>query len=221
MPLLHTDRTYEKELADLREAVLLMGAQVEEMLRRALLAFGTRDLKLARETVSLDIDIDQLEKDIDQRCLRLLARRQPVASDLRFITMAFKMVTDLERMGDLAANICERVIELANSGHEPVKQSLREMGETAHSMVREALDAFGTQDEALARHVMQRDHVVDATYARLFPELLAHMVSNPEGVLDAQRLQSVGKYLERIADHATNLAEMVVFMVKGEDPRHL
>jgi phosphate transport system protein len=221
MAPLHTDRTYEKELSDLRENVLLMGARVEDMIRRANLAFGNRDIVIARETIDLDLEIDQLEKDIDQRCLRVLARRQPVASDLRFITTALKVVTDLERIGDLAANICERVIELGDHPQPAARQSLIQMGETAHSMVREALDAFNDEDATRAQLVIERDNVVDATYARLFPELLGHMVGEPERVYDAQRLQSVGKYLERIADHATNLAEMVVFMVRGEDPRHI
>lgn len=218
---LHTDKTYEKELSELREHILLMGARVEDMIRRAMQSFSNRDVALAESTIQMDLEIDQLEKTIDQRCLRVLARRQPVASDLRFITTALKVVTDLERIGDLAVNICERVVELGDHPQPAARQSLIQMGETSHAMVRDALDAFNDEDAGRAKQVIERDNVVDATYARLFPELLAHMVGEPERVYDAQRLQSVGKYLERIADHATNLAEMVVFMVRGEDPRHL
>jgi phosphate transport system protein len=220
MPALHTDKEYENELSRLRETILLMGARVEEMIGRSLRAFQARDDQLARQTIALDAEVDQLEKEIDQACIRVLARRQPVASDLRFITTALKLVTDLERIGDLAVNICERVIELGEIRLPAIRATIVEMGEIAHDMVREALDAFIEGDESRARRVFARDNKVDATYAELFPELLKHMTPEESSILNAQRLQSVGKYLERIADHATNIAEMVVFMASGEDLRH-
>ena len=217
MSRLHTDREYEKELAALRERVLLMGSRVEEMVHDAMQAFATRDAGLARSTSTIDAQIDRLEVDIDERCLRLLARRQPVAGDLRFITTALKLVTYLDRIGDLASNICERTIELC--GHPPldVETDLPEMAHVTSGMLRDCLDAFVTKDVAKAQRVMERDSLVDAAYAQTFPALSAQMTSDPD---NAQRLLSVARYLERIADHTTNIAEMVVFMVAGTDVRH-
>lgn len=220
LALSHTDREYEQELRQLRESVLLMGARVEEMIGRAMRSFSRRDGRLAEETIDHDREIDRLELEIDEGCVRVLARRQPVASDLRFVTTTLKIVTDLERIGDLAANICERVLELTDASALPGRASLEQMGAVAQDMVREALDAFIDADAARAERVIQRDSIVDATYAKIFPELLGHMMEDPQNVAPAQKLQSIAKYLERIADHATNLSEMVVYMVRGEDKRH-
>ena len=212
MSRLHTDREYEKELSALRERVLLMGSRVEEMVHDAMQAFATRDARLARTTSSIDAHIDRLEVDIDERCLRLLARRQPVAGDLRFITTALKLVTDLERIGDLAANICERTIELSDHPPLEVETDLPEMAQVTSSMLRDCLDAFVTKDVPKAQRVMERDSQVDAAYAQTFPALSVHMASDPE---NAQRLLSVARYLERIADHTTNIAEKIHYMVHG------
>jgi phosphate transport system protein len=216
----HTDREYEAELTELREQVLLMGARVEDMIRQAMKAFTERDAELARDTMESDNQIDQLERDIDELCLKILARRQPVASDLRFITTTLKLVTDLERIGDLGVNIGERVTELAGLDPLPMNDSITRIADVALGMLHDALDALVGGHADKANQVMERDSIVDAYYAQLFPELVAHMMADPETVFRATRLQSIGKYLERIADHATNIAEMVVFMVKGEDVRH-
>jgi len=218
--LRHTDREYENELGRLREQVLFMGARVEEMIETAMRAFTERNTELARETIDADRQIDQLELDIDELCLKVLARRQPVASDLRFITTTLKLVTDLERIGDLGVNICERVVELGDEPSLPMNASVLRISHAAVGMLHDALDAFVAGDAVKAELVMDRDKTVDAYYAQLFPELVAHMMADPRVVYRATRLQSIGKYLERIADHSTNLAEMVVFMVKGEDVRH-
>jgi phosphate transport system protein len=217
----HTDREYEQELQKLRDAVLLMGARVEEMTKSALESFARHDSELARATIAMDSEIDRLEMDIDELCVRVLARRQPVASDLRFITTTLKIVTDLERMGDLSVNVCERVLDLDADTLKPVRASLVQMGQVVSDMQHEALDAFIQGDAARAERMIQRDAIVDATYAKIFPELLGHMMQDPTSVSTAQRLQSIAKYLERLADHATNLGEMVVFMVRGEDKRHM
>lgn len=216
----HTDREYENELNRLREQVLLMGARVEEMIGAAMKAFRERDTELARRTIADDRQIDQLELDTDELALKVLARRQPVASDLRFITTTFKLVTDLERIGDLVVNICERVLELGDEPPLELNSAINRIADAAHAMLQDALDAFVQRDPVKARQVLARDSVVDAYYAQLFPELVAYMMSDPQVVYRATRLQSIGKYLERIADHATNLAEQVVFMVKGQDVRH-
>lgn len=218
--LKHTDREYESELEKLREQVLLMGARVEELLSQAMQAFSTRDAELARQTLRSDRQVDQLELDIDQLCLKILARRQPVASDLRFITTTMKLVTDMERIGDLGVNVCERVIELAPEAPLSASSSVMRIAEATHAMLHDALDAFVVGDVTKAEEVIERDGIVDAYYAQLFPELLQLMMKEPESVFRATRLQSIAKYLERIADHATNIAEMVVFMVRGKDVRH-
>jgi phosphate transport system protein len=216
----HTDREYENELARLREQVLLMGATVEQLLESAMGALQRRDVDLAQRTIENDDPVDRLEMEIDRLCLRLLALRQPVASDLRFITMVLKVVTDLERSGDLAVNVCERVIEMGDVPTMPTHDSICRMGSLAQAMLRDALDAFVNRDALKAQAVMERDNAVDAMYEQLFPELGAVVRADPESVEMATRLQSIGKYVERIADHATNISEMVVFMVRGQDVRH-
>ncbi len=216
----HTDRDYEGELRKIREQLLLMGARVEEMLASSMRALIERDSALAQRTLDSDRQINRLEIETDELCLRVLARRQPVASDLRFLTIALKLVTDLERMGDLGVNICERVLEL--NDEPPLKPyvDLVNMAEAAQAMLREALDSFVAADVARAETVIQKDVVVDAYYASIFRDLLTYMMENPRNIYRATRVQSIAKYIERMADHATNIAEMVVFMVRGKDIRH-
>jgi phosphate transport system protein len=216
----HTDHAYESELQSLRDHILLMGAKVEGMMRAAIVALSERDSALAQRTMQDDHQINRLEVEIDELCLRILARRQPVASDLRIVTIALKLVTDLERMGDGVVNICERVLEL---NQEPALRPIRGlqlMAEGTENMVREALDAYVKGDADRAQHVLGMDRNVDDDYSRIFRELLTYMMEDPRNIYRATRLQSIAKYLERIADHATNIAEMVVFMVKGKDIRH-
>ncbi|GAC1552373.1 MAG: phosphate signaling complex protein PhoU [Polyangiales bacterium] len=218
---LHTDQAYEGELRRIREMLLTMGAKVEEMLVQAMKALVDRDTELAEKTLYIDRQINRLEIEVDDLCLKVLARRQPVASDLRFITMALKVVTDLERMGDLGVNICERVMEL---NQEPALKPYVELVDMAHAaqeMLREALDAFVAGDADRATAIIELDSKVDAYYAAIFRELLTYMMENPRNIYRATREQSIAKYIERIADHATNLAEMVVFMVRGHDIRHI
>jgi phosphate transport system protein len=220
MPTL-TDREYDSELRKLHDQLLLMGAKVEEMIANSMRALTDRDSELARRMIEYDHQINRLEIEIDDLCLRILAKRQPVASDLRLITTALKLVTDLERIGDACVNICERVVELNT---EPILKpyvDLPRMAETAQAMVRDALDAFVQADPERAREVVERDRVVDAYYGQVFRELLTCMMEDPRNIYRAVRAQSIAKYLERIGDHATNLAEMVIFMVMGKDVRHL
>ena len=158
--------------------------------------------------------------DIDEHCMQVLARRQPVASDLRFLTTALKLVTDLERIGDLGVNICERVLEL--NGEPPLKPyvDMPNMAREVQEMLHEGLDAFVASDVERAQQVIARDRNVDAYYTQIFRELLTYMMEDPRNIFRATRLQSIAKYLERIGDHATNVGELVVFMVKGKDIRH-
>jgi phosphate transport system protein len=216
----HTDREYENELGKLRDQLLLMGAKVEGMIAASVKALVDRDSELAHRLMESDNEINRLEVDTDDLCLRILAKRQPVASDLRFITIVLKLVTDLERIGDLAVNICERVIELNAEPALKPYVDLPHMAETAQGMVREALDAFVARDAERAKSVIERDRVVDAYYAQIFRELLTYMMEDQRNISRAMRLQSIAKYLERIGDHATNVAERVIFMVMGQDVRH-
>lgn len=216
----HTDRQYERELAELREKILLIGAEVEEMIAASLAALVQRDSPQARQVIERDREVDLLELRIDEVGLHLLALRQPVASDLRFITMALKIVRDLERIGDLAVNISERVLEL--NEEPPLKPYLDipRMADVARGMVRDVLDAFVNGDADRAREVIDRDHTVDGYHEQIFRELLTYMMESPRNIPRATRLQSIAKHLERIGDHATNVAEMVIFMVQGKDVRH-
>ena len=218
--LRHADREYETELDALREQLLLMAAKVEQALEQAMTAFERGQPELAQQVIVDDGQIDRLEKDIDGMALRILAKRQPVASDLRFVATTLKVVTDLERIGDLGVNIAERVVELGSLPKPIDRHSIPRIAEAALGMLHDALDSYVAADADKAEQVIVRDATVDAYYAQLFHELVAEMANNPGTTEWVTRLQSIGKYLERVADHATNLAEMVVFMVKGEDVRH-
>jgi len=216
----HTSKTYEHELNDLREKLLLMGGKAEEMIAQAMKALIANDETLARKLIEEDREVNDLEKGIDQLCFNLLALRQPTASDLRFIVMSLKVVTDLERMGDLGVNIAERAIELLQE--PPLKPyiHLPILSQMAQKMMKDALDAFVTRNEDLACSVLAQDDGVDDLTHSIFDELLRLMKEDPHNISRAVRLTFVAKYLERVADHATNVAEMVLFMLKGEDVRH-
>lgn len=216
----HTDRTYERELEGLRERILRMGARVEEALEGAMKAFETRDGALAQRVIEQDREINRLEMAIDGDCLSLLARRQPVASDLRFLTAALKLVTDLERIGDLAVNICERVVQFAADPPRKPWPAVLQMGVTVRGMLKDALDAFVAADLAKARWVIEQDRSVDSAYGAIVHEVLMVMMEDRSAVQRGLAVQSVAKYLERVGDHATNLAEFVVFMASGADIRH-
>jgi phosphate transport system protein len=216
----HTDREYEGELRRLREQVLLMGAEVEGMIADSVRSLLERDGGLARGVIDRDVRVDQLEVQNDALCLSLLARRQPVASDLRFITIVLRIARDLERIGDQAVNIAERVLEL--NEEPPLKRyvDIPRMAEEAQAMLRGALDALVNGDDVGAMDLITCDDQVDALYDRVNRVLLTYMMENPQNIFRATRLQSIAHNLERISDHATNVAEMVVFYVKGKDIRH-
>jgi phosphate transport system protein len=221
MGKLHTDREYESELQQVRENILKMAGRVEEMIADSVKALVERDTALALATIEADHRVNRAEVDTDELCLVILAKRQPVASDLRFITLALKMVTDLERIGDLAVNICERAVDLAREPTLKPWVDVPRMAAVAQSMVRDAIDAFVAGDAERAQSVIARDDELDALYIRVFRDLLATMLGDSSKVERGIHAQSVAKWLERIGDHATNLAELVVFMVKGKDIRHM
>lgn len=217
----HTDRQYEEELQDLRDRLLKMAGRVEKMIADANEALGNRDVELARKTIEADNAVNRCEIETDEQCLVILARRQPMASDLRFLIAAFKMVTDLERIGDLAVNICERVFVLAEMAEYTPHPGISEMAGMTQAMLHDAVDAFVAGDADLAQQVIDRDDQVDDLYRRVFRELLGQMREDENCVESGIRFQSVAKLLERMADHCTNLAEQVIFLVRGQEVRHV
>lgn len=217
----HTDRLYEQQLGKLRTSILEMGGLVEDQIDQAIRALVERDETLARATVTRDHTVNRLDVEIDELCVTLLALHQPAGKDLRLITTALKINADLERIGDLATTIAERAIELAP--HVPVKPyiDLPRMANEARDMLHRSLDAFVREDVELALAVCASDDEIDKLHEQLFRELLSFMVENPQTITRAMRLLFVSKALERVADHATNIAEMVIFMAKGRSIRHL
>jgi len=220
MPI-HTDRQFEEELNELRQRILEMGGLVEKQIADAVRALTSRDRTLAEATIRKDHTVNRYDVEIDELCLRLLALRQPAARDLRFITTALKITTDLERIGDRAVSIGERALELAGEPELKPFVDVPRMAEISSRMLHRSLDAFVHEDTDLALDVCRSDDEVDKLNAQIFRELLACMVEDPQTIGRAMRVLFVSKYLERIADHATNIAEMVIFMVKGKSIRHI
>jgi phosphate transport system protein len=216
----HTDRAYEGQLRKLREQLLLMGAQIEEMIGDAIKALVECDVPAARKVIDADHRVNRLERETDELCLVILAKRQPLASDLRFITLALKMVTDLERIGDIAVNIAERAIDLSQLPPLKPYEDIPRMATVVQGMLRDAIDAFVSSDVSKAKEVIARDHEVDALYTQVFRDLLALMVQKSAAIERGIHVQSVAKWLERMGDHVTNLAEQVIFYVLGQDVRH-
>ena len=216
----HTDREFEAELQSLRDGLLGMAGRVEAMIAASVEALVERNVELAHETIAADNVVNQAEVDNDGLCLQILAKRQPMASDLRFITLVLKMVTDLERIADLAVNICERAIDLNDVPQLKPYVDMPKMALVVRSMLHDAIEAFINSDSSAAREVIARDDQVDEYYHVIFRDLLEIMTKDPGAVQPGIHIQSVAKYLERIADHCTNLAEQVIFMVKGKDIRH-
>jgi phosphate transport system protein len=224
MPTTHTDKAYEKELTELRDRLLEMGGLIEIAIASSVRAVIERDAELAERVEIGDREINRMEVDVDGACRRILALRQPAASDLRFITTALKIVTDLERMGDLAVNVAERAIEMAQTPAQPATlgpmHDLTKLADLSEAQLKLALDAFVTRDVDKAEQVLHGDELLDALYLKIFNQLLAIMMEDSRNIRRATSLMFAAKHLERFGDHATNLAEMVVYMVRGTDIRH-
>ena len=214
-------RRFDEELAGLKEKILRMGSLVEGQIRQALQSLIDRDDDLAAQVIENDRQVNTMDVAVDEACLELLALQQPAARDLRFITTAMKISTELERMSDLAENICERAIELHEEPQLKPYIDIPLMAEHAIKMVGEALDAFVRGDSLLARKVLDEDDYIDNLNEQIFRELLSFMMENPQTISRAIRLSFISKYIERIADHATNVAELVVYMVEGKIIRHM
>ncbi|MFQ5766388.1 MAG: phosphate signaling complex protein PhoU [Acidobacteriota bacterium] len=209
-----------RDLDRLKRDILTMGAMVEEAINKSIRALTSREVGLAEEVLEGDGEIDRKEVDIEEDCLKILALHQPVAVDLRFIVTVMKVNNDLERMGDLATNIAERAVYLASHPPMAVPLDFGLMAERVRSMVRDSLDALVRQDQELARKVLQADDEVDAINRSMFTLLQRAIKEDVSTVKRAIHTLSASRYLERIADHATNIAEDVVFMVDGEIIRH-
>jgi len=211
---------FQMELEELKINLLKMAVWVEEAISQAVQSLVKRDSELAKKTFAGEDRINRLEIEIDEMCLKFLALRQPMAADLRFITAAMKIITDLERIGDQAVNIAERAISLNEEPQLKPYIDIPRMAEIAQSMVKDVLDAFVNKDSKLARSVCERDDLVDGLNDQVFRELLTYMISDPKTITRAVHLMIVCRCLERIADHATNIAEDVIFMVDALVIKH-
>ena len=213
-------RHFHEELEALKQTLLAMGGLVEDQIRRVMTALLERDGELAQEVIDRDRQVNAYDVEIDEKCVELLALHQPAAGDLRFITTAMKIVTDLERIGDQAVNIAQRALELNEEPQLKPYIDLPRMAELSQRMVKESLDAFVARDTELARRVCAEDAEVDALKEQIFRELLTFMMGDARTIPRAIRLILISRFLERVADHATNIAEMVIYMVDSKMVRH-
>jgi len=214
------ERHFDHDLDELKEQLLRMGSRSEAIVQKAVESLKRRDSALAKEVFEDDRAIDRMEIDIDERCVSLLALRQPMASDLRFITAALKIVNDLERVGDHGVNIAGNALRL--NQEPPLKPlvDIPRMADMASSMLHEALDAFVRRDAATARRLVRRDDDVDNLNRQLFRELVSFMIEDPHTITRAMELILVARNLERVADLATNVAEEVVFIAEARIIKH-
>lgn len=218
----HISQQFNAELEEVRSHLLAMGGLVEKQVNDAVTALIEADSGLAQQVREIDDQINQMETNIDEECLRILARRQPAASDLRLIISISKSVIDLERIGDEASKIAKRAIELSENGEAPRGYvEVRHIGDQVRKMVQEALDAFARFDADLALSVAQYDKTVDREYKTALRELVTYMMEDPRAIGRVLSIIWVLRSLERIGDHARNIAELVIYLVRGTDVRHM
>ena len=208
------------DLKSLEKRLLYLGAQVEMNVRKAITSLLERDQDISLDVIQSDLDIDRQEVEIEEECLKILALHQPVANDLRFVTAVLKIDNDLERIGDLAVNISKRAAFLSTVPAAPVPSQMQEMMEESMRLVRDSLDAFVQGDAAAARKVCREDQIIDRFHKEIWRDVMEKMRSDSSLVEPGMHVFSASKCLERIADHATNIAEDVVYMVEGEIIRH-
>jgi phosphate transport system protein len=217
----HTDREFEAELGRVRDNLLRMTGRVEQMIADSVRAVLEGDIELARTTIEEDHKVNRLEVDTDDLCLLILAKRQPLGSDLRFITLAMKMVTDLERIGDLGVNIAERALALAGERPATFASALTTMADLNQLQLREAIESFVSRDPDRAQKVCDRDDEVDRCYGEVVRDVQRTIQNDMTFLERGVHILAVAKFLERIGDHITNLAELVIFLVRGKDIRHI
>jgi phosphate transport system protein len=215
-----TSQHYELELQSIKQSLLYLGALTEHAIENVLIALLDRKSDLAQSVIDGDAEIDKLDTEIEDRCIRLLALRQPIARDLRFITTAIKINGHLERIGDMAVNIAERVITLNEEPQLKPYIDLPRMAEIAREMIRGTIDAFVREDCQLANSIRRKDAIIDTLNEQIFRELLTFMLEDARTIHRALLIMQVSKNLERIADHAKGIADMVVYMVTGINVRH-
>lgn len=215
------ERHLDQSLAEVRQLLLRMGAEVEGMVATSVESLVERESSLSEGVIEKDRDIDQLQIDIDGACERIIATQQPTAVDMRFLVAVMKINTDLERIGDLAVNVCRSAVVLNQLPQLKPYIDLPRLSHYVREMVRESLDSLVGRDTNLAVRVCRKDDRVDELYEQLFRELLTHMIEDPKNVTRGLQLLFICRDLERVADHATNIAEDVVFYVEGKDIRHL
>ena len=213
-------RVFDSELAELKELLLYMGGLVESMIHLSIKSLVEREESVGKEVYGKENEVNKLQMEIDDRCLKLIALNQPAGTDLRFITSAMKINSELERMGDQAINIADASKELLKFSQLKRLIDIPLMADISKTMVKDCLDAFVRADAELARSVLVRDNKVDGLKDQIFRELLTYMLSETKHIPVALELILISRHLERIGDHATNIAEDVIFMVEGQDVRH-
>jgi phosphate transport system protein len=215
MPSDHIVKSYDEELTKLQNTLITMGGMAEAQLASAIQAVVKRDSELAAEVVEADVRVDQLEKEVESLVVRLLALRQPMARDLREIVSALKIGTDLERICDYAANVAKRSIALNQAPVVKPVFALPRMGKLAQVLIKDVLDAYVQRDPEKAMHVWLGDEELDELYTSLFRELLTYMMEDPRSITAGTHLLFMAKNIERIGDHATNIAETIYFLIHG------
>jgi phosphate transport system protein len=216
----HTSQHYEQQLRKIRDRLLAMSGKAESALQDAMQALVERSLSLATEVIERDDEIDGMELEIDDLALETLALEQPVASDLRFLATVLKIVRDVERIGDIAVNSAERTREILTEPELKPLVDLPVMSRLAQESLRKSLDAFVNGDVEQAEQVIRDDTRLDYMYEQILRELLTYMLEDPHTISRCVKLMFIAKGLERVGDHASNIAEMVVFLVRGKDIRH-
>jgi phosphate transport system protein len=216
----HTSAEYERELQEIKDGLLYLGALTEKALENGSVALLEKNSELARKIICDDDQIDRLDVDLEEKCIRLLALRQPAARDLRFITTAIKITGHLERIGDMASTIAEKVILLNDLPQIKAYIDLPRMVQIAQGMIRKSLDAMVREDVPLAHQVREEDAIIDQLNDQVFRELLTFMMEDPHKIQTSLYIMQISKSLERIADHAEGIADMVIYMVTGRSVRH-
>jgi phosphate transport system protein len=216
----HTSRQYEAELQEVKESLIYLGSLIEKAIADSIQALTERDTELARKIIAADAQIDKLDYEVEEKCIRLLALRQPAARDLRFITTAIKINGHLERIGDMAVKICEKALILNEEPQLKPYIDLPRMAEISRQMIRESLEALIGEDVALADKVRAEDETVDNLNEQIFRELLTFMMEDPRTIHRSLLIMQISKTVERISDHAKGIADMVIYMVTGKSVRH-
>jgi phosphate transport system protein len=219
----HLSSQFDEELSRLRTHVLQMGGLVETQVSAAIEAYSTGEVASVKSIVETDRKVNELEKAIDDDCAHVIAKRQPTASDLRLVLGISKIVTDLERAGDEAKKIANGVRRIYEAGHMPSQYGIgiRHLAEAALVMVRQSLDAFARLDSTQAQDVIRADSDVDTEFKSIIRQLITHMMEDPRTITTSIEIISIARAIERIGDHAKNVAEQVVFVVEGRDIRHI